>query len=107
MAETFKKLDQRQLPTTTTTLYTAPTAPGSTVVKCIRVVNVDTAASHNFTLYQSGTGAANQILGTTSLGPGETFIDVGPIILGSADTIAGKADTASVMTCTISGLEVT
>ena len=107
MAETYKKLNQQQLPTTATTLYTAPASPGSAIIRSIRIVNTDAAASHNFTLYQSGTGAANQIIGTTVLQPGETFIDVGPIILGSADTIAGKADTAATVTCTISGLEIT
>lgn len=106
MTDTFKKLYQGQLAAAAATIYTAPGA-GSAIIKTIRVVNADTAASHSFTLYQSGTGAANQIIGTTVLQPGETFIDVGPIILGPSDTIAAKADVAAMMTCTIAGLEIT
>lgn len=104
MADAFKRLYQGQLAAAAAALYTAPAATAA-IVKAIRVVNTDTV-SHSFTLYQGGTAAANQITGSFAIGPGETFIDTGPLFLAAGDTIAGKADTASVMTCTLGGIEV-
>lgn len=103
MADTFKKLDQRQLPAAAATLYTVP-AGKSAIVRTIRVVNTDTV-SRWFTLYQSGNGAANQIIGRTVIGPQETFIDTGPLCLAAADTLQGVAEVAGVLTCTIGGVE--
>lgn len=103
MADTFKKLDQRQLAAAAATLYTTPAAK-SAIVRTIRVVNTDTV-SRWFRLYQSGSAAANQIIGTTVLGPQETFIDTGPLCLAAGDTLVGVAEVAGMLTCTIGGVE--
>lgn len=105
MADIFKQLDQRQLPAAVATLYTAPLS-GSAIVRTIRVVNTDTV-SRWFTLYQSGGGAANQIIGRTVIGPQETFIDTGPVVLGANDTLRGVAEVAGMLTCTVGGVEST
>lgn len=105
MADTFKKLDQRQLPAAAATLYTAPAA-GSAIVRSVRIVNTDTV-SRWFILYQSGTGAANQITGRMVLGPNEVYIDTGPIVVGAGDTLRGVAEVAAALTCTIGGVEST
>lgn len=105
MADTFKKLYQGQLAAAAATLYTAPAATAA-IVRSIRIVNTDTV-SRWFILYQSGVAAANQITGRMVLGPNETYIDSGPVIVGAADTLRGVAEVAGMLTCTISGVEST
>lgn len=105
--EVFKKLYQGQLPAAASAIYTAPTGTNlGAIIKSIRVVNTDAAASRWFILFQSGTGVANQILGRTVLGPNETWASTGPFILGSADTIGGQGEIASTLTITMSGLSI-
>lgn len=105
MADTFKKLYQGQLAAAAATLYTAPAAPPTAaIVRSIRIVNTDTV-SRWFILYQSGVAAANQITGKIVLGPNETYIDNGPVIVGANDTLRGVAEVAAMLTCTISGVE--
>lgn len=108
MAETFKKLYQGQLPTTAAIVYTAPAGVTgqAAIVRSIRVVNNDTVPRW-FTLYQSGTGLANKIIGRMRLDPEEALVDNGPFILSASDTLAGAAEVASMLTCTISGMEIT
>lgn len=103
MADTFKRLYQGQLAAAAATLYTAPAA-GSAIARSIRIVNTDTV-SRWFILYQSGTGAGNQITGRIVLGPQETYIDTGPVVVGAGDTLRGVAEVAAMLTCTISGVE--
>lgn len=105
MADTFKKLYQGQLAAAAGTLYTAPAA-GSAIARSVRIVNTDTV-SRWFILYQSGAAAANQITGKIVLGPQETYIDSGPLVVGAGDTLRGVAEVATMLTCTISGVEST
>lgn len=102
MADTFKKLAQGQLPTSAATIYTAATAA---IIKAIRIVN-NTGAAVTFTLYQSGTAAANAITHQITLAAGSTFVTEEVLTLAAADTIAGVAGTATALTYTISGMEV-
>lgn len=106
MTDTFKRLAQGQIAATAAAIYTVP-ASTSTIIKGVRITNADTGASHYFTLYDGGTTAANQILGQTTLQPNETFIDDTSYTMAAAGTIQAVADTASKLTYTIYGMEIT
>jgi hypothetical protein len=65
--ETYKILDQRQLPTSTTTIYTAPNPAD---IRTISVVNNDTA-SHTAQFFINGTSInSNAITPVTTIEPG-------------------------------------
>lgn len=75
-AETYKVLDQRQLPATVTTLYTVP-ASTVTFVRTISVVNNDTV-KRSFQLFVNGSTAANAITPLVDLPPnGMAFYEDG------------------------------
>lgn len=63
--ETYKVLDQRQLPNAAGTLYTTPVSTQA-FVKSIYVVNTDTTAPFTFSLYINGSGVSNLITPLTS-----------------------------------------
>jgi hypothetical protein len=105
VADTFKRLNQQQLPAAVAALYTTPNVAGaSAIVRSIRIVNTD-VVSRWFRLYQGGGAAANQITGQVVLGPQETYIDTGPLVLGQNESIQGIGEVAGMLTCTISGVE--
>jgi hypothetical protein len=104
MAEAYKKLYQGQPGVAAANVYTVASGKQA-IVKQMKVINV-TEASVQFTLYQSGLAAANQITPTITLGPGEFAIDDDPIFLAAADTIGAKASVAASITLTIGGVEV-
>jgi hypothetical protein len=103
---TAKRLSQTALSTTlTTALYTVP-ASTSTIVKEIVLCNTD-SVSRTVTLYAgNGTTVAQTILAAKSLVAGETFILSLSTVLATADTISGGASVGSMVSCTISGVEI-
>lgn len=105
MAETFKLLYQNQVPATATTLYTVPSAT-STLVKTMRIVNTSASAA-TIKIWQNGTANANTILPTTSIDAGGFAEFEGTFTLGAADYISAQAGTASAITITIWGVELT
>ena len=91
--------------TTTTTLYTVP-ASTKTIVKEILLCNTDTAARTVTMFFGSGSAAANTVLPAMTIQAGETkFITLSTNLI-AADTIKGGASVGSVVSCTISGVEV-
>lgn len=106
MAETFKTLYRGQLPITAAVIYTAPVGTGlGAVAKIIRVRNTSTSQTIAFTLYKNGTTGPYEFAGVI-LGPGDTYKDPDGITLGSGETLAGKADVASTLTCLVDGMEI-
>lgn len=104
MAETYKVLYQGQPSTSMVTVYTVPGST-SAIVKQIRLVNVSVAAA-TIKLCQGGTADANCILPAVSLGPGEWAEFDGSIFMATGTTLAAQAQTASAITMTVHGVEI-
>ena len=105
MAETYKKLAQGQLPSSTGTLYTVPSST-STLVGHIRLVN-NTGSNRTVKLYHDGTADAQAILPTLTIEAGGGAEFSGGIVMETADTMSGVADAATSITYTIYGMEIT
>lgn len=107
MAETYKKLDQRAVPNTATTVYTVPSSPSTqAIVKSIRAVNTS-ASSATIKIWQGGTADANVILPATTIDAGGFAEWEGTMTMAAADYIAAQASAATSITMTINGLEIT
>lgn len=92
--------------TLTTALYGAVASNTKAIVKEILLCNTDTV-TRTVTLYiGSGTGVANTILPAKSLQAGETLIISLSTVLVTGDYIKGGASVGSVVSCAISGVEV-
>ena len=105
MAETYKKLDQRIVPATATTVYTVPSLTQA-IVKSIRAVNYSASAA-TITIWQSGTGNTNLILPATTIDAGGFAEWEGTMTMAAADYIAAQGSSATAITMTINGLEIT
>ena len=104
MTESYKKLGQGQLASTTGVLYTVPGAT-SAIVKRIVLVNNDTEAL-TAELYHDGTTEATRILPPVSIDAGGWAEFDGAICMDAADTLQGKGEQATEITYTIYGLEI-
>lgn len=107
MADTFKKLGQAELAQdpSTTTLYTVP-ASTSAIVKHITAVN-STSGAVTFKLWRDGTADVNLITSTITLKSDAFGEWDGTMTMEAGDTLVGQSDTASAVTITIEGDEVT
>jgi hypothetical protein len=105
MADTFTRLAQVSLNQAVGTIYTVPAAT-SVIVKSVHVVNVS-GAQTTITLYQSGTGTANQLLAPTTLATGEYGVYDGTITMAAGDTLSGSCSQNSGVTVTVEGMTVT
>lgn len=107
MTDTFKKLAQAQPAgsPSTTTLYTVPSAT-QTVVRHIRIVNMDTA-DRTIKLWHDGTADSNVILPATTVKSGGWSEFDGTITMEANDTLIAQASAGSAITVTVYGLEVT
>lgn len=103
MADAYKTLYQGQLPSTVGTLYTAPTA---CVIKCIVLVNTASSAQ-TFQLFKKGTAATNAWTPVWTIPSLGSMQWDGTESLTSGDTLSGVGQTATTITVTISGDEVT
>lgn len=107
MAESYKVLDQRQVPATATTVYTAPSSSGaSTIIKNMRIVNTSASAT-TIKIWQGGTADANVILPAVSIDAGGFAEFDGTITMAASTTLSAQAGAATSITLTIYGLEVT
>jgi hypothetical protein len=110
MADAYKVLGQGQMANAIATLFTVST--GSWIVKSVEIVNTNTT-TENFRMCINGTLDANAWLGTSSnliaLKAGESYrSDAGwTMALENGATIAAVTTTASKVTVTISGDQVT
>lgn len=105
---TIKRLSQTALTaTTTTTLYTVPSST-STIIKEIILCNTDTV-DRTVTI-QAGvspaTAVSTRLINAATIRPNETLIFTFSNVLLTTDLITGGASAASVVSCSISGVEV-
>lgn len=105
MADVYKRLYQGVLGTSATTLYTAPSST-QVIVRSIRVVNTNTA-SVTLRVWQGGTADTNLILPATAIDPGGFGEFEGVLTMEAGDTLAAAAGTASSLTFTVHGMEIT
>jgi len=91
--------------TLNTTLYTVP-ASTTAIVKEILLCNTDTA-SRDVTVYLNGNGVANTILDAVPVLPGETKFITLSTVLVATNTLRAGASTGSVVSISVSGVEVT
>ena len=110
MAETYKKLGQALIgDTNANTMYPCP-ASTSTIVKHIRLTNVDTSNSCHVKLYHldsGGTaGTGNQILPQTTVQAGGWAEFEGTIILEAADFLQIQCENASDINYVVYGMEL-
>lgn len=106
MAETYKKLDQRVVPNTATTVYTVP-ASTQAIVKSMRIVNYHATTATTIKLWQGGSADSNVILPATTVDAGGFAEFEGTLTMAAADTIVAQAGAATSITLTIYGLELT
>ena len=111
MAETYKKLGQDLIDNTNaTTIYTCPGST-STIVKHMRLTNVDTSNSCHVKLYHLDSGGtagdANQILPQTTIQAGGWAEFEGTIILEAADFIQIQCQNAIDINLVVYGMELT
>ena len=104
MTDTYKKLDQRQVGNTATTLFTVGAAK-QVIVKHIRVVNNDTSA-RTIRLWHDGSNPENAILPVTSIRAGGWAEFDGTITMEAADTLVAQASVSGQVTITVYGLEI-
>ena len=105
MADTYKKLAQGQAATTVAVVYTVP-ASTTAMVKQIHIANTS-GATVTIKLWQSGTADANIILPAVTLDGGEFGQFDGNLLMETADTLQAESDTATAVTITVYGLEMT
>jgi len=87
----------------TSTLLTV-TAAHTYTIKNIRVVNTDASNTRTLVLGIGGVAAANQIVPTLSLGPGESAEFDGLLVLAAGETLQANASGTG-LTITASGLD--
>ncbi len=106
MADAFKKLAQAELAqaASTTTLYTVPAATEA-IIKHIRAVNT-TAGAVTVKLWHDGTADVNLILPEVEIEAGAWGEFDGAILMETGDTLVGQSDTATAVTVTVYGDEV-
>ncbi len=97
-----------QLANSNALLYTAPSYIPSTMLTVIRKIhffNADSVARTVTVAIGTGATAANRLLDAYSI-PANTPYDLwGPFTLGQAETLYGFASAATVVDCTVDGIE--
>lgn len=107
MANTVKQLIQAELTTTLTTLlYTVPASTKTIVVEAL-ICNTGASPVDVTLTMGDGTVVKNTILDALQFGAGETKFITLSTVLNAAETINGGDDTGSVVSITISGVEIT
>lgn len=109
MADTYKVLYQGQLSTASGAVYTVPSGTQA-IVKTMRVVNTNTAAATvSMWHLPSGTSTTSNstaILPSTSIDAGGFAEFEGTMTMETGSKIAALAGTATSITLTIYGLEI-
>lgn len=104
MVDTYKKLAQLELTGGTDTIYTVPAATEAIIAHIRAVDNAGNGAS--IKLWHDGVADVNIILPEVSLPAGGWAEFDGKILMEAADTLSGFSNTASEVTVTVYGLEV-
>jgi hypothetical protein len=106
MADTAKRLSgPTQLGTSATTQYTVP-ASTTAIIRSLLACNT-TANQVKLTVSIGADAAGTRIFSERVIAPRETFEYHGFIVLTAAGILQAYADTATALTLTVSGVEVT
>jgi len=110
MSNTPKNLSSGQLAASATTLYTC-TAGKTVITSCTICNDTTTAVTATFYIVPSGdtAGVANMLVNAQALNDSEslTLNELVGQVLGAGDFISALASSATQVTATISGVEVT
>ena len=104
MTQFIKSLEDGQLPTTKTTIYTCPAAPKRADIDNISFANT-TTGDVNVKLYFKASGGTSRRIYKAVLGDEGTGIMEKRITLEPSDVIEGEADAGSAVDYVISGVE--
>ena len=104
MPDVYKVLDQRQVPTTASGVYSVPSGTQA-IVKSMRIVNTS-ASNATITLWQGGSSPSNMILPPTSVDAGGFAEFEGTLTMAASTAIWAQASAATSITLTIYGLEI-
>lgn len=107
MADTAKRLSgPSALTTSAATQYTVPGST-STVVRNIHVANTHASIAAKFTMSIGTDAAGTRFYDSVEIPVGGSLDWSGFLVLATTEIIQAKSDTASALTLTISGVEVT
>lgn len=106
MADSYKTLIQTQIPATTTQLGAAVPALKMWIVKYIEIVNVG-AGNCTVQLFKNGTAVTNAWSPVFNIVPNGNVEWDGTMSMGAGEFLAGDAGTASMLTITVDGDEIT
>jgi len=101
-----KKFSQTALTSTLNTLLFTVPANTQEVVKEIILCNTDTAQRAVTIFMGTGSAIVDTILDAVPINPGETQFYTLSTVLEAAEIISGGDDAGGVVSCTISGVEV-
>lgn len=102
--ETFKKLAQGLIPSTSAAVYTVPAATQA-IIKHI-IINNNTAGSVTVTLWVGAEADDNLFLAPTALAAGERAEFDGSLVLEAAEVLRHKASTNNVVNIRVDGMEL-
>lgn len=105
MADTYKRIYQGQLSTSSGVVYTVPSGTQA-IIKSIRIANTS-ASSTTVKLWNGGSADSNVILPATSIDAGGFGEFDGTLTMTAADTLVAQAGANSSITMTVYGLEIT
>ena len=104
---TIKKLHDGYLPTSTASALWTPTASTSTMIKQIVMVNHNTS-TESVQLYANASASPtnDSTVFKVDLGPDETAVFEGMMVLDDGDELYGLTDTASQVSISVHGMEM-
>lgn len=105
MADTYKRIYQGQLSTSSGVVYTVPSGTQA-IIKSIRIANTS-ASSTTVKLWNGGSADSNVILPPTSIDAGGFGEFDGTLTMTAEDTLVAQAGANSSITMTVYGLEIT
>ena len=106
MADTASRLSgPTQLGTSAATVYTVP-ASTTAIIRHLIAVNTS-ALGATLTISIGADAASKRIVSAHSMGPNEVFEMKGFIVLTAAEILQAFAGTATAITLTVSGVQVT
>jgi hypothetical protein len=107
MAKTPKRLaGPAQLTGAAATKYTVPAAT-KTIIRHIRLTNTDAATAYKATVSIGADAAGTRIADAVSIAPNSALDIFGYYVLEAAEILQAFADTASKLTLTVDGDELT
>ena len=107
MAEAYKKIDQREVPAAQTLIYTVP-ALTEAIVKHIKAVSTDAGDKWVKLWHTDGAAPvdANLILPQTDISAGGMGEWEGTLLMEAGDRLYAEAETATSISLTVYGLEL-